>query len=41
MIKIYRFEGASDPAEEIIYFVKAIDGTIGYSIDTQLRQSVG
>ena len=35
MIKTYRFEGESDPAEEaIIYLIKADDGTIGYSIDT-------
>lgn len=35
MIKTYRFEGESDPAEEaIIYLIRADDGTIGYSIDT-------
>lgn len=35
LIKTYRFEGESDPAEEaIIYLIKADDGTIGYSIDT-------
>jgi hypothetical protein len=35
MIKTYRFEGDSDPAEEaIIYIIEATDGSIGYSIDT-------
>lgn len=35
MIKTFRFEGDSDPAEEaIVYLVEAVDGTIGYSIDT-------
>ena len=35
LLKTYRFEGESDPAEEaIIYLVEATDGTIGYSIDT-------
>jgi hypothetical protein len=35
LIKTYRFEGDSDPAEEaIIYLIKASDGSIGYSIDT-------
>jgi hypothetical protein len=35
MIKTYRFEGDSDPAEEaIIYIIEAKDGSVGYSIDT-------
>jgi hypothetical protein len=35
MIKTYRFEGDSDPAEEaIIYLIETNDGAIGYSIDT-------
>lgn len=34
IIKTYRFEGESDPADEaIIYLVKANDGVIGYSLD--------
>jgi hypothetical protein len=34
IIKTYRFEGDSDPAEEaIIYIIKAYDGNIGYSLD--------
>lgn len=35
MIRTYRFEGDSDPAEEaIIYIIETNDGSIGYSIDT-------
>lgn len=35
LVKTYRFEGDSDPAEEaIIYLIEAKDGAIGYSIDT-------
>jgi hypothetical protein len=35
LVKTYRFEGDSDPAEEaILYLVGAKDGTVGYSIDT-------
>jgi len=34
IIKTYRFEGESDPADEaIIYLIKANDGIIGYSLD--------
>jgi len=35
IIKTYRFEGASDPADtSILYVIEANDGLIGYSIDT-------
>ena len=34
IIKTYRFEGESDPADEaIIYLIEATDGIIGYSLD--------
>jgi len=34
IIKTYRFEGESDPADEaIIYLIEANDGMIGYSLD--------
>jgi len=34
IVKTFRFEGASDPADsEIIYIIKANDGLIGYSQD--------
>jgi len=34
IIKTYRFEGESDPADEaIIYLIKTNDGIIGYSLD--------
>jgi hypothetical protein len=34
IIKTYRFEGESDPADEaIIYIIRANDGAIGYSLD--------
>jgi hypothetical protein len=34
IIKTYRFEGESDPADSsIVYLIEARDGTIGYSID--------
>ena len=34
IIKTYRFEGESDPADEaIIYLIRANDGIIGYSLD--------
>jgi hypothetical protein len=34
IIKTYRFEGESDPADSsIVYLIEATDGTIGYSID--------
>lgn len=34
IIKTYRFEGTSDPADSsIIYVIEANDGLIGYSID--------
>jgi hypothetical protein len=34
IIKTYRFEGESDPADSsIVYLIEAKDGTIGYSID--------
>jgi len=35
IIKTYRFEGESDPADSaILYLIQANDGLIGYSIDT-------
>lgn len=35
IVKIYRFEGISDPADSsIIYVIKANDGLIGYSMDS-------
>jgi hypothetical protein len=35
IIKTYRFEGDSDPADAaILYLIEANDGLIGYSIDT-------
>ena len=34
IIKVYRFEGESDPADmEILYIIEANDGLIGYSLD--------
>lgn len=34
IIKTYRFEGDSDPADNtILYLIEASDGLIGYSID--------
>lgn len=34
IIKTYRFEGESDPADNtILYLIEATDGLIGYSID--------
>ena len=34
IIKTYRFEGESDPAEQaIIYLIESNDGVIGYSLD--------
>lgn len=34
IIKTYRFEGESDPADQaIIYLILAYDGIIGYSLD--------
>jgi hypothetical protein len=34
LIKTYRFEGESDPADQaIIYLILAHDGVIGYSLD--------
>jgi hypothetical protein len=34
IIKTYRFEGESDPADQaIIYLILAYDGVIGYSLD--------
>jgi len=34
IIKTYRFEGESDPADNVIlYLIEANDGLIGYSID--------
>lgn len=34
IIKTYRFEGESDPADaSIIYLIEANDGTVGYSMD--------
>jgi len=34
IIKIYRFEGESDPSDSsILYVIEAKDGLIGYSID--------
>lgn len=35
IIKTYRFEGESDPADSaILYLIEGCDGLIGYSIDT-------
>ncbi|MEO8713081.1 MAG: hypothetical protein ABI405_13200 [Parafilimonas sp.] len=34
IVKSYRFEGESDPADtSILYLIKANDGLIGYSLD--------
>ncbi len=34
IIKTYRFEGESDPAEKtIMYIIKTYDGHVGYSLD--------
>lgn len=34
IIKTYRFEGISDPADSsIVYVIEAKDGTLGYSMD--------
>jgi len=34
IIKIYRFEGESDPSDSsVLYLIEASDGLIGYSID--------
>lgn len=34
IVKVFRFEGDSDPADEsVIYIIKANDGLIGYSMD--------
>jgi len=34
ILKAFRFEGASDPAyTEILYVIRAGDGTMGYSLD--------
>ena len=34
IIKTYRFEGQSDPADSsIVYLIQADDGTMGYSMD--------
>lgn len=35
IIKTYRFEGESDPADSVIlYVIEANDGLIGYTLDT-------
>jgi hypothetical protein len=35
IIKMYRFEGESDPADSsILYVIEGNDGTIGYSVDS-------
>jgi len=35
IIRIFRFEGVSNPSDmEVIYLIKATDGTIGYFQDT-------
>ncbi len=35
IIKTYRFEGESDPADSsILYLIESNDGTIGYSVDS-------
>ncbi len=35
IIKIYRFEGSSDPGDtSILYIIQANDGLIGYSLDS-------
>lgn len=34
IIKVYRFEGASDPSDNsVIYVIEANDGTMGYTMD--------
>ena len=34
LVRMYRFEGISDPADQaIIYVVRTKDGTVGYSLD--------
>ncbi len=34
IIKVYRFEGESDPSDNaILYLIEATDGIIGYSLD--------
>ena len=34
ILKVFRFEGVSDPAYmEILYVIRAKDGTMGYSLD--------
>jgi hypothetical protein len=34
IIKVYRFEGESDPSDNaILYLIEATDGTVGYSLD--------
>jgi hypothetical protein len=34
ILKTFRFEGESDPSDmEILYIIKANDGTMGYSLD--------
>jgi hypothetical protein len=34
IVKVYRFEGMSDPADmSILYIIQANDGLIGYSLD--------
>ena len=40
IIKTYRFEGESDPADSsILYLIEANDGLMGYSIDVYGAQS--
>jgi|SRR6516225_6525346 hypothetical protein len=35
VIRIYRFEGISDPADaSVVYLIEANDGLIGYSLDS-------
>jgi hypothetical protein len=35
IVKVYRFEGITDPADmAILYVIQAKDGTIGYSLDS-------
>jgi hypothetical protein len=40
IIRTYRFEGESDPADSsILYLIEANDGKIGYSLDSYGAQS--
>jgi hypothetical protein len=40
IIRTYRFEGESDPADSsILYLIEASDGKVGYSLDSYGAQS--